>query len=106
MKLGYLFLQALLLLPIVLAYDFDEDPSDEEKRLFDQFLEPLMRIYRFIKYVATAIGVLVVTIAGIVGMMSGNDPVKRNKAKETIGYVIIGLLVIWVAPLLITLIIG
>ena len=97
---------ALMIVPIVLAYDFNDKPSADEKSLFDNFLEPLMRIYRFIKYVATAIGVLVITIAGIVAITSGNDPERRNKAKEMIGYVLIGILIIWLAPLIVQIVVG
>lgn len=97
---------AFMIAPVVLAYSFDDQPTTQEKSLFDNFLEPVMRIYRFIKYVATAIGVLVITIAGIVAITSSNDPERRNKSKEMIGYVLIGLLIIWLAPLIVQIVVG
>lgn len=106
MKYGFVFLFLLLLIPLALAYDFDDKPSDDEKEMFDEFLEPIMRIYRFIKYVATVIGVLVVTISGITAMASGHDPIKRNKAKEIVGYALLGILIIWLAPILIEIVLG
>ena len=64
-----------------------------------------MKIYNFVKYSATVIAVLVLLFAGIVYMTAGNDPKKRDQAKNMAGYVIIGLILIWAAPIVVQFII-
>ena len=106
MKKMKILLLALLLLmtltPIVSAViDLNEplDPADEAA--FDEILDPIMSIYSFIKYIATAIAAIVLVIAGIIFMTSGSDPRKRDQAKNMIMYVVAGLILIWVAPLIV-----
>ncbi len=70
---------------------------------FDQILQPVWKIYNFVKYIATAIAAVVMVIAGIGFMTSGNDMMKRENAKNTIGYVVVGLIIIWAAPFIIQL---
>ena len=65
---------------------------------FDKILEPIWKVYDLVKYVATAIAMLFIVFAGIMFMTSGNDIMQREKAKHTIAYVIVGLVVIWAAP--------
>jgi len=71
---------------------------------FDQVLEPVWKVYSFVKYIATAIAILVLVFAGILFMTSGNDTGKRDSAKHTIGYVFVGLIVIWAAPFVVQII--
>ena len=73
---------------------------------FDQILQPVWKIYNFVKYIATAIAAIVLVIAGIGIMTSGNDMMKRENAKNTIGYVVMGLIIIWAAPFIIQLFAG
>lgn len=96
-------LLALLLLPMVLAEraDLDTEVSPEDKAKFDEILQPVVKIYNFIKYVATLVGAIFLLYAGISFMSSGNDPKKRDTAKSIATYVIMGLLVIWAAPLIV-----
>lgn len=70
---------------------------------FDQILQPVWKVYNFVKYVATAIAALFLVFAGIMYMMSGNDVMKRENAKHTIAYVVVGLIVIWAAPFVVQL---
>ncbi len=65
---------------------------------FDQILQPVWKVYSFVKYIATAIATIFMVFAGITYMTSGNDMTKRDNAKHTIGYVVVGLIVIWAAP--------
>jgi len=73
---------------------------------FDQILKPLQTIYDLVKYAATMIAGLVLLFAGITYIISGSDPGKREKAKNMVMYVIIGLMVIWAAPFVVKLILG
>lgn len=112
MKIGFILVLLLLMASLVIqvqavsAIDFDEDISDEDKATFDKVLEPVMKIYNFVKYIATAIAVLVLVFAGINYMTHGSDPKKRDQAKNMIMYVMIGLFIIWAAPFLVKLIVG
>ena len=63
-------------------------------------------IYDLVKYAATVIAGLAMVGAGITYIASGSDPGKREKAKNMIMYVIIGLIVIWAAPFVVNLILG
>ena len=95
----------LVMPTLVAAYDF-EDPSDEDKAAFDEILEPVLKIYNFVKYIASVIAVVILLFAGVSYMISGSDPKKRDTAKSMAMYVIIGLIVIWAAPLIVNFIVG
>ena len=73
---------------------------------YDQILQPIQAIYDLVKYAVTIIAGLVLVFAGITYIMSGSDPGKREQAKNMIMYVIIGLAVIWAAPLIVKLVMG
>jgi len=89
----------LFLLQLVLV-------SAADTATFDQILKPIQTIYDLVKYAVTIIAGLVLLFAGITYIMSGSDPGKREKAKNMVMYVIIGLAVIWAAPFIVKLIIG
>ncbi|MCA9487800.1 MAG: TrbC/VirB2 family protein [Nanoarchaeota archaeon] len=78
--------------------------ADQED--FEEILSPLTTIYNLIKYAATVIAGLVMLFAGVTYISSGSDPGKREKAKNMVMYVVIGLIVIWAAPLVVNLILG
>ena len=101
MKKAILALLLLLLVPVVLGVDFDDPIDPEDQETFDQILEPVMKVYNFVKYAATVIAVVFLVFAGITFIMSGNDQAKRNQAKLMATYIIIGLIVIWVSPLVV-----
>lgn len=73
---------------------------------FQEILKPLTTIYNLVKYAATVIAGLVMLFAGITYISSGSEPGKREKAKNMVMYVIIGLIVIWAAPFVVDLILG
>jgi len=73
---------------------------------FEQILKPLTTIYNLVKYAATVIAGLVMLFAGVTYISSGSDPGKREKAKNMVMYVIVGLIVIWAAPFVVDLILG
>jgi hypothetical protein len=73
---------------------------------YDQILQPIQAIYDLVKYSVTIIAGLVLLIAGISYITSGSDPMKRDKAKNMIMYVLIGLAVIWAAPFIVKLVLG
>jgi len=73
---------------------------------YDQILQPIQAVYDLVKYAVTIIAGLVLLFAGITYIISGSDPGKREQAKNMIMYVIIGLAVIWAAPLIVKLVMG
>jgi len=104
--LALIFL-ALLATPFVAAaIDFDADLTPEEESAFDEILSPVMKVYRFIQYAVTVIAVLMLVFAGISFAMSGGDQGKKERAKNTAVGVVIGLILVWVAPLIVQFIIS
>lgn len=81
--------------------DFSSEPSAEDQATFDEILAPVMKVYQFIKYAATIIGVLMLVFAGISFATSGGDNAQKERAKNTAAGVVIGLILIWVAPLIV-----
>ena len=73
---------------------------------YDQILQPIQAIYDLVKYAVTIIAGLVLLFAGISYITSGSDPMKRDKAKNMIMYVLIGLAIIWAAPFIVKLVMG
>jgi len=100
-----LLVLALMATPLVMA-DFGDPPSQEDQDTFDEILEPIMKIYNLVKYSATVLAVVVLLFAGVNYMTSGSNPGKREQAKSMVMYVVIGLAVIWAAPLLVGFIVG
>lgn len=98
-------LLVLTVFPLVLAdnhnanLDVQLDPADRQR--FDEILQPVVKIYTFVKYISTLVAAIFLLYAGISYMSSGADPRKRDMAKNIAAYVIIGLLVIWAAPLVV-----
>ena len=104
--LGLVFFVSLLSLQLVLAVDFNQTISAQDKQTFDSILSPVMKIYNFVKYAATILAVIVLLFAGITYIISGSDPAKREQAKNMAMYVIIGFVVIWAAPLIVNFIVS
>lgn len=90
---------SLILLQLVLVSA--ADPST-----YDQILQPIQAVYDLVKYSVTVIAGLIMLFAGISYITSGSDPGKREKAKNMVMYVLIGLAVIWAAPFLVKLVLG
>ncbi len=97
---------ALMATTFVSAVEFNQTVSAQDKATFDKILEPVMKIYNLVKYAASVLAVVVLLFAGMTYMTSGSDPGKREKAKSMAMYVIIGLIVIWAAPLVVNFIVG
>jgi hypothetical protein len=102
MKWGLIALLLLLTIPSVLAViDFDQGLTQDEEDMIDEILAPVMKVYNFIKYTATVVGVLMLVFAGITFVTAGGDQGQKEKAKNMAVGVVIGLIIIWVAPLVV-----
>lgn len=97
------FLLVLFALPVVVLADvnFNQSITPQEQQQFDQILSPVMKIFNFIKYAATVAGVLMLVFAGITFITAGGDMAQKERAKNMAVGVVIGLIVIWVAPLVV-----
>ena len=104
--LGLVLFIAMFALQLVFALDYNQPISSADKATFDSMLSPVMKVYNLVKYFASAIAVVVLLFAGITYITSGNDPAKREQAKSMAMYVVIGLIVIWLAPLIVNFIVG
>ncbi|MBT4446952.1 hypothetical protein HOA92_07620 [archaeon] len=95
----------LLIAPMAFAeIDFDgEELSTEEEALLDEIMDPIFTIYNALKYVATVIGVMVLVFAGV-SLMTASEPAKKDRAKNMLMGVVIGLTIIWTAPLIVELV--
>ena len=95
----------LLLMPMAFAeLDFDAGLTVDEEEQLDGILAPVMKVYNILKYAATVLGVLMIVFAGISFVTAGGETAKKDRAKHMVGGVVIGLIVIWVAPLVVKLI--
>lgn len=103
---GLALFVVLMALQLAMAVEFNQTVSAQDKATFDQILSPVMKIYNLVKYCATVLAVLILLFAGISYMTAGDDPKKRETAKNMAMYVIIGLIVIWAAPLIVNFIVG
>jgi len=62
---------------------------------------PVTRIYDLIKGIISVVGIIALTIAGAMYMFSGSNIQNRENAKNMVSYAIIGLVLVWVAPLIV-----
>jgi len=106
MKLFAVLALLLLFSPMIVVAEFGGDISEEDQETFDQILEPVMKIYNFVKYAATVLAVLFLLFAGVLFITSANDQAKREQAKSMAMYIVIGLVIIWVAPLVVGFLTG
>ncbi|VVC03596.1 TrbC/VIRB2 family protein [Candidatus Burarchaeum australiense] len=67
--------------------------------------QPICRLYGILQVLGTIAGVLIAAYAGFV-LASSNDIAERNSSKQLLGGVIIGLIIIWIAPLLVKSLVG
>jgi type IV secretory pathway VirB2 component (pilin) len=67
----------------------------------DAITAPLTRIYDLLKSVVSVIAVIAITVAGARFMFSGDNIQQREASKAMVGYCVMGLVVVWVAPLMV-----
>ena len=67
--------------------------------------QPICRLYGMIQVFATMGGILALAYAGFI-LATTHDLAERNNAKMLIGGVVIGLIVIWLAPQVVKYLVG
>ena len=90
-KIALAILALLLVTPLVAAAEGD----------VDMIMEPLNKIYDLVKGVISVAAILAITFAGAKFMFSGDNIQAREGAKSMVGYAVVGLLVVWIAPVLV-----
>ncbi|MBI5133306.1 MAG: hypothetical protein HZA83_01200 [Thaumarchaeota archaeon] len=93
-NLKYLLLALMLLLPLASA-----DP------LTIPTSQPICNLYGIIQVLGTVAGVIVAAYGGFI-LASSHDLAERNTAKALLSGVVLGLIVIWIAPLLVKNLVG
>lgn len=67
----------------------------------DDIVEPISKIYDLVKGVVSVLGIIAITIAGAYYMFSGSNIQARENAKSMVSYSVVGLVLVWVAPLIV-----
>ncbi len=62
---------------------------------------PVTKIYDAIKGIVTVLGMIAITVAGAMYMFSGSNIQSRENAKSMVSYAVVGLVLVWVAPLIV-----
>ncbi len=62
--------------------------------------QPICRLYGMIQILGTVAGILVAAYSGFI-LASSHEITEKNAAKALLGGVIIGLIIIWIAPVLV-----
>jgi hypothetical protein len=65
-------------------------------------LAPINKIYDLLKAIISVVGIIAITIAGALYMTAGSNIQSRENAKNMVSYAIIGLVLVWVAPLIVS----
>ncbi len=67
--------------------------------------QPVCRLYGMIRVFGTVAGVLIAAYAGFI-LTSSNEINERNQSKMLLTGVILGLIIIWIAPLVVKNLVG
>ncbi len=67
--------------------------------------QPVCRLYGMLQLFATVGGVLVAAYSGF-QLATTHDPTERGNSKALISGVVIGLIIVWIAPLLVKNLVG
>lgn len=89
-----------ILLSILLLFSgtvFASEPTQ-----IDKIKEPINKIYDLMKSVISVLGIIAITAAGALYMFAGNNIQQREQAKGMVSYAVVGLVLVWVAPLVVT----
>ncbi len=68
----------------------------------DAILEPVNKIKDLVVSLVSVLAIIIIIFAGFKLMVSGENIQARESAKSMLTYSVIGLVVVWVAPLLVT----
>lgn len=90
-KMLAVFVVLLLIQPMVFAQEGG----------IEEILEPIQKIYDLVKAVVSVLGIIALTVAGAIYMFSGSNIQTRENAKSMVSYSVVGLVLVWVAPIVV-----
>ncbi len=67
----------------------------------DDIKAPITKIYDLMKVIVSVLGMIAITAAGAMYMFSGSNIQARESAKSMVSYAVVGLVLVWVAPLVV-----
>ena len=67
----------------------------------NDIVAPITKIYNLVKGVVSVLGIIAITVAGAYYMFSGSNIQARENAKSMVAYSVVGLVLVWVAPILV-----
>ena len=88
------FVPVVFLVLVVSQFAFAVSVSD--------ITAPITKIYDLIKGIVSVVGIIAITIAGAMYMFSGSNIQSRENAKNMVSYAIVGLVLVWVAQLIVS----
>lgn len=68
----------------------------------DDIKAPINKIYDLAKGIVSVLGIIAITVAGAMYMFSGSNIESRENAKSMVSYAVVGLVLVWVAPLVVS----
>ena len=98
--IGYFLGLLFIMMPFVYSVHAVDVPKPDQNDIntFNQILEPVMKVYNFVKYSASVLALLFLIFAAI-SMFTNDNPMEKDKAKTRVMYIVVGLIVIWIAPI-------
>jgi|TARA_Y100000310_G_C20554666_1_gene749912 hypothetical protein len=84
----------------------EENLSQEQESAVEEIESTIGSITSLIRLIGGTIGTLVITAGGVMFMTSGENPERKEQAKQVLTMGVIGLIVILVAPSIVGFIIG
>lgn len=100
-----IFAMFLLVAPMALAADDDSNDLEPCEAEVSDIVKVINRITSLVVYVGGSLAVLAATVVGIM-MFNAHDPTQKDNLKERLKYIIIGLVIIVVAPLIVKYVMG
>lgn len=99
--LSFLFIITSPIIDVKAANDYYQPLSSGDKALFKEMFKPLFNFISLIPYAASVAAIFYILYAGFNMVTAGYDSAKKEQSKTMIALTIIGLGVVWAAPLFI-----
>ena len=84
--------------PVYAQNQFSDGLSNAEQNQLNEILSPINKFISATRIIAVSIAALFLAIAGVLFIIGRGDPAQKERAKQMVTYVVIGLGVIVIAP--------
>ena len=99
--LSFLFLITSQITDVKAANEYYPPLGNSDKTMFKEMFKPVFNFLGLIPYAASVAAVFYILYAGFNMVTAGYDAEKKEQGKATIGLTILGLGVVWAAPMLV-----